>query len=69
MTTHSFVYSNNPRYRLLRHILFWIGWIIYFIAINSMRGGSSLYWLQRFSPVRSLEMLVLLSVDILFVIR
>lgn len=66
MTTHSFVYSNNPRYRLLRHSLFWIGWIVYFVAINSTRGGSSLIGISAFIQYTTVEMLILLSVDILF---
>ncbi|MES2331032.1 MAG: histidine kinase [Bacteroidota bacterium] len=66
MTTHSFVYSNNPRYRLLRHSLFWIFWIIYFVAINSMRSGNSFIGYSAFIKYTILEMLVLLSVDILF---
>ena len=66
MTTHSFVYSNNTRYRLLRHSLFWIGWIIYFVSINSLRSGSGYIGLNAFIWYTILEMLVLLSVDILF---
>ncbi len=66
MTTHSFVYSNNTRYRLLRHTLFWIGWIIYMVSINSLRSGSSYIGLSSFILYTVLEMLVLLSVDIVF---
>ena len=66
MTTHSFVYSNNPRYRFLRHGLFWFGWIVYFVVIYSMRGGSSYIGLGSFIEYTILEMLVLLSVDMVF---
>ena len=65
MTTHSLLYSNNPRYRLLRHSLFWMGWIIYFIAID-MPGGSARIALSSFIEYALLEMLILLSVDMVF---
>ena len=66
MTTHSFLYSNNSRYRLLRHGLFWIGWIIYFIVIDNMPGGSDRIGLSSFVEYAFIEMLILLSVDIVF---
>ncbi|MEO8174223.1 MAG: hypothetical protein ABI581_14110, partial [Sediminibacterium sp.] len=66
MTTHSFVYSNNSRYRLLRHSLFWVWWVLYFVAINSMRGGYSFIGYSSFLRYTILEMIVLLSVDIIF---
>lgn len=66
MTLHSFVYSNNTRFRLLRHAIFWLVWIVYFVAIYSMRGGSSVVGFNTFLLYTILEMLILLGVDILF---
>ena len=66
MTTHSFVYSNNPRYRFLRHFLFWISCISYFVAINIWRGGYSFIGFRSFFAYTVIEMLILLSIDIVF---
>lgn len=30
MTLYPFVFSNNPRYRVARHVLFWSLWILYY---------------------------------------
>jgi hypothetical protein len=30
MTLYPFVFSNNPRYRVTRHVLFWLLWILYY---------------------------------------
>jgi hypothetical protein len=66
MTIHSFVYSNNPRYRLFRHLIFWIGWISYFVFINTTRSGSRLIGMPAFMEYTLFEMLIVLSVDIVF---
>lgn len=66
MTTHSFVYSNNPRYRLLRHILFWLAWVLYFTLIYSQRGGSSFIGFPAYLQYTVLEMLITLTVDMFF---
>jgi hypothetical protein len=66
MTAHSFVYSNNPRYRLLRHGLFWIGCFTYFISINMWRSGTSYIGFSQFLKYTLLEMLILLSIDVVF---
>jgi len=66
MTTHSFVYSNNSTYRLLRHVSFWVVWILYFVVIYSLRGGSSYIGFNSFLEYTVIEMLILLSVDIVF---
>ncbi|MBL0357302.1 MAG: histidine kinase [Chitinophagaceae bacterium] len=63
---YSFVYSNNIRYRLCRHIAFWIAWYCYFITIYSLRPGSSYIGLQSFISYTILEMLILMSVDVIF---
>jgi two-component system LytT family sensor kinase len=51
---------------LLRHGLFWIGWVVYFVTIYSMRGGSSYIGLGSFVEYTVFEMLILLSVDMVF---
>ncbi len=66
MTLHSFVYSNNPRFRVLRHGIYWLVWIAYFIVINSMRAGSSYIGFNSFLAYTTVEMLIMLSVDIVF---
>ncbi len=66
MTTHSFVYSNNPRYRLFRHVLFWIVCIGYFVMINIWRGGYSYIGFSAFFKYTVIELMVLLSVDVIF---
>jgi two-component system LytT family sensor kinase len=51
---------------VFRHIVFWIVWIIYFIVINSMRMGSSYIGFNSFLQYITVEMLIMLSVDIVF---
>lgn len=66
MTTHSFVYSNNPRFRLFRHFVFWMVWIFYFTLIYSQRGGTSSIGYAAHLQYTILEMLIILSVDMVF---
>jgi hypothetical protein len=66
MTTHSFVYSNNPRFRLLRHVVFWLCWIAYFTVIYCQRSGSGSIGFGSFLQYTIIEMLILLSVDVVF---
>jgi hypothetical protein len=66
MTVHSFIYSNNPRYRLLRHTLFWLAWIIYLVAIASVRPGASRIGYTPFLEYSVIEILIATSVDIMF---
>ncbi len=66
MTVHSFIYSNNPRYRLLRHFMYWFVWIGYLTYIAAMRPGSSYIGFNAFLEYSVIEMLIALSVDILF---
>jgi hypothetical protein len=51
---------------MLRHFLFWLVWIVYFVLIYAMRPGSSYIGFNAFLGYTILEMLVVLSVDILF---
>lgn len=63
---YSFVFSNNIKYRLLRHVSFWLSWFIYFITIYSLRPGSSFIGYGSFLQYTIIEMLILMSADILF---
>ena len=63
---YSFVYSNNIKYRLFRHIAFWVAWIGYFITIYTLREGSSYIGFTSFLAYTILETLILMSVDIVF---
>lgn len=29
MTLHDFIFSNDPRYRIARHVIFWLGWFVF----------------------------------------
>ncbi len=66
MTTHSFLYSNNSNYRIFRHISFWIAWILYYVIIYSLRVESGNIGFSDFLQYTVIEMLILLSVDVVF---
>jgi len=63
---YSFVFSNNIKFRLLRHVAFWLSWFIYFITIYSLRPGSSFIGYNTFLQYTIIEMAILMSVDIVF---
>jgi len=42
MTVNPLIFSNNPRYRIARHSLFWLLWILYYTIF------SALYWKDQF---------------------
>jgi len=42
MTVNPLVFSNNPRYRLTRHALFWSLWILYYTVFQT------LYWQGKY---------------------
>ncbi len=63
---YSFVYSNNIKYRLLRHTAFWLAWIGYFITIYTMRGGSDYIGFRSFVSYTAIETLITMSIDIVF---
>jgi hypothetical protein len=63
---YSFVYSNNIKFRLYRHLTFWIIWFTYFITIYSLRPGSSYIGYNSFLRYTIAETLILMSVDVLF---
>jgi sensor histidine kinase YesM len=64
MQQYPFIFSDEFRYRLQRHLVFWIAWWLFqgflysFIAINS----STLYWLRL--PASMVESLIFLSAHI-----
>ena len=66
MTTRSLVYSNNPRYRLSRHILFWLGWIFYFMLIDGMSWKPDHISAISILEYSFVQMLIMLSVDMVF---
>src|SRR4051812_5887080 len=49
MSTYSLIFSNNRSYRLTRHSLFWLGWILYY-TIFSMLQMRSYAFSQTFFP-------------------
>ena len=63
---YSFVFSNNIKFRLLRHVAFWLSWFTYFITIYSLRPGSSIIGFGSFLQYTIAEMFILMSVDIVF---
>jgi len=64
MLQHPFIFSDEPRYRIRRHVYFWVAWWLFqsflysFIAINRATD----YYLRL--PVSMLESLIYLSVHI-----
>lgn len=66
MVTYTFIYSNNYGYRFLRHFLFWIAWISYFIIIDSTRSGAKVIGQGPFLLYTIIETIIFLSVDIVF---
>lgn len=63
---YSFVYSNNIRYRLFRHIAFWVAWFSYFITIYVLRPGVYSIGFRPFLAYTVLETFILMSIDIIF---
>ncbi len=63
---YSFVYSNNMKYRLFRHIAFWIAWITYFITLYALRPGTSHIGFRSFLFYTIFETLITISIDIVF---
>ncbi len=63
---YSFVYSNNIKYRLFRHIVFWVAWISYFITLYVLRPGAYSIGFRSFFFYTLFETLILISIDIVF---
>jgi hypothetical protein len=36
MTLNPLVFSNNPRYRISRHVMFWLCWVIYYTSFQTL---------------------------------
>ena len=68
MSLHSFIYSNNPRYRLFRHSIFWAVWIIYLIIVTMTTRSTAvkLFGFFPFLEYVTVEILIATSVDMLF---
>ncbi len=67
MTLYPFVFSNNPRYRITRHVLFWLLWILYYTAdatINRYEMQHYPFWQSFFSSIT--EVTITTPIDIVF---
>lgn len=65
MTLYPFVFSNNPKYRVSRHVLFWVLWILYY-TVESTIARSQKYdlGLSFFSSLT--EVTITTPMDIVF---
>ncbi len=67
MTVNPLIFSNNPRYRISRHLLFWSCWVLYdtiFMALSYGRGSQSGFWSSF--PGSLLEELLTMPLDMAF---
>ncbi|MHA4811843.1 histidine kinase [Flavitalea flava] len=65
MSLNSLVFSNNPRYRIARHSLFWILWIIYYTALQIV------YWHNKYDFAKNfasslVEVIISTPLDMIF---
>jgi hypothetical protein len=65
MSIYPLVFSNNLKYRITRHILFWLVWIGYYTAFMTMS------WTQKYSfgasfPASLIEETLAMPLDIIF---
>lgn len=60
MNQHQFIFSDEPRYRLRRHLLFWLFWWIFFGILYSYTAKVSLLPNIQRLPVAMLDALVFL---------
>jgi hypothetical protein len=44
MTVHPLIFSNNPRYRIARHFLFWTCWILYDTIFSALSYPKLGFW-------------------------
>jgi two-component system, LytTR family, sensor kinase len=65
MTVNPFVFSNNPRYRLARHSLFWLLWICYYTAYRTLFWHHE-YPLSRSFPASLVEVVLATPLDMVF---
>jgi len=48
LTLHSIIFSNNIKYKLSRHFLFWIAWILYYAGLGSLSGPEKGPFINKF---------------------
>jgi hypothetical protein len=48
MTLSPFVFSNNPRYRIARHVLFWTAWVAYYTTFQTLSWYGKYSFAHRF---------------------
>lgn len=63
---YSFVYSNNIRYRLFRHIVFWVAWLGYFIILDNIAGHPPHVSALSYLAYTVAYILTVMSIDIIF---
>ncbi len=67
MTLYPFVFSNNPKYRVSRHVLFWVLWILYYTAEVTINRYQILHYSFSLSLFSSLtETAITTPLDIIF---
>ena len=67
MTLYPFVFSNNPKYRVSRHVLFWVLWIMYYTAEVTIYRYQELHQTFRLSFFSALtEQCFTTPLDIIF---
>jgi LytS/YehU family sensor histidine kinase len=66
MSTYSFVFSNNPRFRISRHILFWLVWVIFYTIVYSQRAGAALIGFRPFLLYSFFELVISLPVFLFY---
>ena len=67
MTLYPFVFSNNPKFRVTRHVLFWVLWILYYtaeITISRYQMQKYPFWLSFSSAIT--EVSITTPLDIIF---
>jgi len=67
MTLYPFVFSNNPKYRVSRHVLFWVLWILYYTTEVTIYRYQELHQTLGLSLISSLtEQCITTPLDIIF---
>ena len=67
MTLYPFVFSNNPKFRVSRHVLFWVLWILYYTAEITIGRSQNLHLPFKLSFFSALtEVSITTPLDIIF---
>ena len=67
MTLYPFVFSNNPKYRVSRHVVFWVLWILYYTAEITISRYQMLHYPLSKSFISALtEVSITTPLDIIF---